>query len=99
MSAPPPYYNQQPQGQYYPQSGQAYPQGQYPPPQNGYGQYPNQPQVVYVERQPEPQQDNFCLHSLLMLCCGCFLGEMLCDSPCLCLMIPCPIRLPSFGRR
>lgn len=35
----------------------------------------------YVERQPEPQQDNFCLHSLLMLCCGCFLGEVSCYRP------------------
>ncbi|CAD6199846.1 unnamed protein product [Caenorhabditis auriculariae] len=100
MSQPPPYtsqpmpygdagYHPQNTNPYYNQGGAApYPQGYY----NG------QPQVIYVQ-EPRRQQaaDNNCwLTSLLALCCGCFIGEVCCDSPMLCCIIPCPIRCPRF---
>ncbi|PAV78717.1 hypothetical protein WR25_27096 [Diploscapter pachys] len=66
---PPPYYNSQPG--YYPQTQNAYPPPTYP--QGTY--YPNQqPQVVYVDRRPPPNDNTCWLYSLLALCCGCFLA-------------------------
>ncbi|CAD5228127.1 unnamed protein product [Bursaphelenchus xylophilus] len=84
-------YPQYPNGQAYPAQGAYYPQGQYYP--------PPQPQVVYQERQSSRFDDpNTCwLLSLLTLCCGCLLGEALCDEQCCCCLIPCA--LPRFGRR
>ncbi|CAI5449059.1 unnamed protein product [Caenorhabditis angaria] len=99
MSQAPPPYTQQPMpyygnGQnYHPQAQNPYPQGQYP---QGYYN-PNQPQVIYVQEPPRRQQqsDNNCwLTSLFALCCGCLVGEVCCDSPMLCCVLPCPIRLP-----
>ncbi|EGT33936.1 hypothetical protein CAEBREN_05106 [Caenorhabditis brenneri] len=101
MSGAPPPYTTQPQ----PYGNAGYiPQGQNPyPPQGPYpqGYYnPNQPQVIYVQQpapQPQRQSDDNCwLTSILALCCGCLIGEVCCDSPMLCCVIPCPIRLPRF---
>ncbi|WKY03974.1 hypothetical protein Q1695_005171 [Nippostrongylus brasiliensis] len=95
MSQPPPYYASQPTG-YYPQNQNP----SYPPqyggyPQGGYPQGQQAPQVVYVQ-QPAPQRDDWWLTSLLALCCGCLVGEVCCDHPCLCCILPCPISLPRF---
>lgn len=87
----------------YPQNYQPYPQypaqQNYPPyPAGGGGYYPQQPQVIYQERPRSRWNDpNTCwLISLLTLCCGCLLGEALCDEQCCCCLIPC--FLPRFGR-
>lgn len=46
---------------------------------------------------PNLNDPNTCwLLSLLTLCCGCFLGEALCDERCCCCLIPCA--LPRFRR-
>uniref|UniRef100_A0A1I7WMC6 CYSTM domain-containing protein n=1 Tax=Heterorhabditis bacteriophora TaxID=37862 RepID=A0A1I7WMC6_HETBA len=93
MSQPPPYYSQQPgSAGYTPQYHNPYPhQNVYPQ-----GQYQPQPQVIYVDRQPPQRDDSWWLTSLLALCCGCLVGEVCCDSPCLCCVLPCPISLPRF---
>ncbi|CAI4232028.1 unnamed protein product [Auanema sp. JU1783] len=91
---PPPYYNHQPtSSQVYYQPGTNYPQA----PNGAYNPYQPQPQIIYVERpQQRDSSNDWWLTSLLALCCGCCLGEMLCDSPCLCCVLPCPIRMPRF---
>ncbi|CAB3409273.1 unnamed protein product [Caenorhabditis bovis] len=96
MSQPPPPYTSQPMPYnhgYMPQNQNPYtPHAAYP-----HGYYnPNQPQVVYVQQPaPQRQDDHNCwLTSLLALCCGCLVGEVCCDSPMLCCVLPCPIRIP-----
>ncbi|KAI6181300.1 hypothetical protein M3Y98_00814400 [Aphelenchoides besseyi] len=75
MSAPPPYNNSYPNS--YPQQNYGYgqPMPQYNngyPQQGGFGYpQPNQPQVVYVERERNRGSDNnCCLYALLACCCA-----------------------------
>ncbi|CAJ0928690.1 unnamed protein product, partial [Mesorhabditis belari] len=88
MSQPPPYYNQQP-GYYNPQGYNPYPAQNAPYPA---GQYQPQPQVIYQEapRRNDWPGDDCCCKWLATLACGCLLGEMFCDGPCLCCYIPIP---------
>uniref|UniRef100_A0A914CYW8 Cysteine-rich transmembrane CYSTM domain-containing protein n=1 Tax=Acrobeloides nanus TaxID=290746 RepID=A0A914CYW8_9BILA len=100
-----PTYTQQP----FPQ--QPYPSQnfQYPPypnnPPGGYapgpysaGQYyPQQPQVIYRERNSGVDTNTCWLISLLTLCCGCLIGDVCCDADVCCCIIPC-IPLPRFRR-